>query len=147
MALKDVLLAPAKRPHLVTDCARLIDAEVDRKSGLSGLALRAAFKTVKAVKPGFIESVIEGLLDEWVDKLEAHYGRWDGEGRPGTFGGYCARDAANVAERLLEVTDARARKGGHGTVIGLYNKLRPAAKDHTAAAVPGLGRVVDKHLA
>jgi hypothetical protein len=147
MALKDVLLTPTTRPRLVTDCARLIDDEVDRKSGLSGFALKAAFKTVKAVKPGFIESVIEGLLDEWVDKLEHHYARWDGEGRSGTFGSFCARDAANVAERLLEVTDARARKGGHATVIGLYNKLRPSAKDHTSAAVPGLGRVVDKHLA
>jgi len=31
-------------------------------------------------------------------------------------------------------------------VASLYQKLRPNAKAHVVAAVPGLGRVVDKHL-
>lgn len=144
--LKEKLLTPARRPTLVRDCSALVDQEVDRKSGLSGLAIKAAFKTVKAIKPGFIDHVIDGLLDEWVDKLEAHHGRWTDGGATGTFGAFCTREAASVAERLLEVTDARSRKVDNRTVASLYDRLRPNAKEHVIAAIPGLGRVVDKNL-
>jgi hypothetical protein len=51
-----------------------------------------------------------------------------------------------VADRLLEVTDARAKKVENRAVGAAYEKLRPSAKDHVITAVPGLGRVVDKHL-
>lgn len=144
--LKDKLLTPANRPRLVQDCSRLIDEEVDRKGGLSGLAIKGAFKAVKAVKPGFIDHVIDGLLDEWVDKLEGHYAQYLASGQR-SFGQFAAQHAGDVAERLLEVTDDKAKKGDHKTVTTLYYKLRPNAKDHVVAAVPGLGRVVDRHMA
>ncbi len=144
--LQEQLLTPAKRPGLVRDCSRLIDEEVDKKSGLSGLAIKAAFRVVKAVKPGFVDGVINALLDDWVGKLEGHYGNFVTGGQ-GTFGGFVARDAANVAEKLLEVTDARSKKGDNKTVVATYQRLRPNAKDHVITAIPGLGRVVDRHLA
>ncbi|MSP92537.1 MAG: hypothetical protein EXR79_12175 [Myxococcales bacterium] len=146
MPLHDHLLTAERRPRVVSDCIHLIDEEVDRKGGLSGFALKAAFKAVKAVKPGFIAEVTDGLLPEWVEKLEAHFARWEAAGKTTSFGQFCARDAATVAERLLEVTDARARKGGHRTVLALYEKLRSGAKEHVIAAVPGLGRVVDRNI-
>jgi len=144
--LFEKLCTPPNRPRVIADCARLVDEEVDKKGGLSGLAIKAAFKTVKAVKAGFIESVVDGLLDRWVDKLEGHHASWTAAGAAGTFGGHCARDAAGVAEKLLEVTDERARKVDNRTIVSLYLKLRPSAKDHVVAAVPGLGRLVDRYL-
>lgn len=142
--LEETLLSPAKRPAVIRDCATLVDEEVAKKGGLSGLAIKGAFMTVKAIKPGFIESVISALLDDWVRKLEGHYGKWIDGGKTGTFGAFCSRDASAVAERLLEVTDARIKKADP-KVGTLYGKLRPNAKDHVIAAVPGLGRVVDRH--
>ena len=144
--LKEKLLAPTRRPQLVRDCARLLDEEVDRKSGLSGFAIKGAFKMVKGVKPGFVESAIDGLLDAWVEKLEGHHGNYVAQGGSGTFGAFVSRDAHTVAERLLEVTDARAKKVDNRAVVSMYDKLRPNAKEHVVAAVPGLGRVVDRHL-
>jgi len=145
-ALQDKLLTPANRPNLVKDCARLIDEEVEKKGGFSGLPIKAAFKIVKAVKPGFIEGVINTLLDEWVGKLEGHFARFTEGGKPGTFGSFVAADAGGVAEKLLEVTDARAHKGDHKAVESAYQSLRPRAKEHVSVAVPGLGRIVDKYL-
>lgn len=144
--LSEKLLVPANRPRLIADCARLIDDEVDKKSGLSGLVIKGAFKTVKAVKAGFIEQVIDNLLDRWVEKLDSHYQRWQAAGSTGTFGGFCATDTGGVAEKLLEVTDDRAKKVDNKTIVALYGKLRPNAKEHVVSAVPGLGRVVDKYL-
>ncbi len=143
--LQDQLLTAANRPKLVRDCAGLIDEEVGKKGGLSGLAIKGAFATVKAVKPGFIDSVISALLDEWVGKLEGHFVRWNDGGKVGTFGASCTRDAGGVAEKLLEVTDAKAKKADP-KLASLYGKLRPNAKDHVVSAVPGLGRIVDKYL-
>ncbi len=144
--LKEKLLTETQRPAVIRDCARLVDEEVERKSGFSGLAIKAAFKTVKTVKPGFIEHVIDGLLDAWVEKLEGHFAKWQEGGSAGNFGVFCQRDSSAVAERLLEVTDARAHKIEQKTVASLYGKMRPSAKEHVVAAVPGLGRVVDKYL-
>lgn len=143
--LQETLLTPINRPKLVRDCAGLIDEEVGKKGGLSGLAIKGAFATVKAIKPGFIDGVISTLLDEWVGKLEGHFGRWADGGKVGSFGATCSRDAGGVAEKLLEVTDARAKKADP-KIASLYNRLRPNAKDHVVSAVPGLGRIVDKYL-
>ena len=115
--LKDKLLDPTKRPALVRDCARLLDDEVAAKGGLSGLPIKAAFKVVKAVKPGFIEHVIDGLLDDWVHNLEGHFARWHEGGAPASFGSFVARDAGAVAEQLLAVTGARSRKGDNKAAI------------------------------
>ena len=61
--LADVLLTDENRPRLVRACVTLIDAEVADKRGVSGLAIKAGFKTVKAVKPGIIPDVTDLLLD------------------------------------------------------------------------------------
>jgi hypothetical protein len=143
--LQETLLTATNRPKLVRDCAGLIDEEVGKKGGLSGLAIKGAFATVKAVKPGFVDGVISALLDEWVGKLEGHFTRWVEAGKVGTFGSVCSRDAGGVAEKLLEVTDGRAKKADP-KIASLYGKLRPNAKDHVISAVPGLGRIVDKYL-
>lgn len=145
-ALADKILNNPRRSDLERDCVALVEAEVDKKSGISGFAIKAGFKVVKSVKPGFLESVVQGLLPAWVDKLEDHYSRWQAAGAPGTFGAFCAKDASGVAERLLEVTDAKAKKVDNPGVGKAYATLRPSAKEHVVAAVPGLGRVVDKYV-
>ena len=145
LTLREILLAAPNRPKLIRDCAGLIDEEVAKKGGLSGLAIKGAFATVKAVKPGFIDGVINALLDDWVGKLEGHFTRWTEAGKVGSFGGVCGRDAGGVAEKLLEVTDGRAGKADP-KIASLYRKLRPNAKEHVISAVPGLGRIVDKYL-
>lgn len=143
--LQETLLTASNRPSLVRDCARLVDEEVSKKGGLSGLAIKGAFATVKAVKPGFIEGVISALLDEWVGKLEGHFASWTDGGKAGSFGATCTKDAGGVAEKLLEVTDGKAKKADP-KLATIYNKLRPNAKEHVVSAVPGLGRIVDKYL-
>lgn len=144
--LADKLLNSPRRADLERDCVALVEAEVDKKSGISGFAIKAGFKVVKNVKPGFIEGVVSSLLPDWVAKLEEHYGRWVAAGSSGSFGGFVAKDASGVAEKLLEVTDTKAKKVDNPGVGKAYSTLRPSAKEHVAAAVPGLGRVVDKYL-
>ena len=51
--LTEVLTSDAKKASVVDDCCALIDAEVGDKGGISGLAIKAGYATVKGVKPGF----------------------------------------------------------------------------------------------
>ena len=64
------------RPKVVEDCVHLIDGQVKAKGGLSGMAIKGAYATVKAIKPGFVAGVIDALFDAWVAKLEPYYGSW-----------------------------------------------------------------------
>ena len=145
MELKEKLLNGATRPRLVQDCCDLIDSEVASKKGVSGLALKGAYKLVKGVKPGFVKKVVDNLLDDWVEKLSPFYETWKQDSSGATLGGYLGSSRDSVADKLLEVTDSRAR-GESGPVTKTYNKLRPTAKNHVAEAVPALGEVVQRHV-
>ena len=73
--LSEILLVPGNRPKVIADCGKLVEEEVESKGGLTGLAVKAAFAVVKAVKPGFVPEAIDHMLDDFVsrhgDRLEA----------------------------------------------------------------------------
>ena len=60
--LAEILTQPEVRPQVVKACVVLIDAEVASKSGFSGLAVKAGYKLVKAIKPTMIGDVVDKLL-------------------------------------------------------------------------------------
>ncbi len=142
--------APAKRKDVIADCALLIDDEVKKKSGFSGAAIKLAFATVKAVKPGFIQEAVDHLLDDFARRLDTFYqahvqgqGRGDARSLPSHFG----EQAGPIAEALLGITDERAQRAQNAAVKKTYEKLRPSAKKHVEEAVPGIARLVEKHTA
>jgi len=59
--LKEILSRPGARPEVIRDCEQIISEEVSSK-GLTGIPIKAAYAVVKAIKPGFIPEVIDGLL-------------------------------------------------------------------------------------
>lgn len=133
------------RSTLVGECVELIDAEVRSKKGLSGVAIKGAYGTVKKIKPAFVKEVVDALLDDWLEKLEPHYSDFRAKDS-GNFAGHVEGNADAVSEALLEVTDERAAKSKHGTVAKLYKRLRGKAKANVIVAVPKLGALLDGHL-
>lgn len=134
-----------KRGKIVDDCDALLDQEVASKSGISGLAVKGGFKMVKAIKPGFTRSVIDGLLNDFLWQLQPYFEAWESE-RNGSFGDYLNRTPKEVADSLLKVTDGRAEKTEHKAAKKMYLKLRPSAVGHVSDALPNLGRLIDRHL-
>jgi hypothetical protein len=142
-----LLADKSKRPRILTDCEKLIEDEVGAKSGLTGLAIKAAYKIVCAVKPGIIRESMDGLLDDFVLRLEPFYkAHRDANGEPKAFGGYLSSRPADVADALLGITDDRAARAKNATLKGAYERLRPQAKKHTQEAVPRVGRTLSPHL-
>ncbi len=145
--LKNLVTDPARREGIVKDCVELINSEVHGKSGLSGMAVRAAYAVVKAFKPRMVESTVDALLDEFTVELQPIYAHYQEEGSPGTLEGYFAAPrSADVAEKLLVITDRRAEKTSHKTIAKTYFKLRPKAKEHVGQSAPGIGKILDKYV-
>lgn len=144
--LADLITRPPMRNTIVSDCVDLVEDEVRAKSGLSGIAIKGAYGTIKKIKPRFVPDVIDALLDDWVAKLEPYYSKWRGGGSAGTLAEFLTARSDDVAEDLLAVTDERSGRSKHKTATKLYGKMRPSAKRNVSAAVPKLGALMEKHI-
>jgi hypothetical protein len=134
------------REKVVADCVELINEEVKAKGGLSGVAIKGAYGTVKTIKPKFVPEVVDALLDDWVAKLEPYYGKWRSGGSSGSLAEFLTARSDDVAEDLLSVTDERASRTKHKTASKLYGKMRPGAKRNVSTAVPKLGALMERHI-
>lgn len=143
--LKELLTAKGQRANVIADCVHVIDEEVKSKGGISGLAIKGAYAVVKAVKPGFIEEAVDHMLDDFVTRLEPFYEQAVAAGQ--TPSAYMSGRAGQVADGLLAITDERAGRAKNQTVKKAYEKLRPSGKAQVEAAVPRIGRLVDKYTA
>jgi hypothetical protein len=140
--LVDQLGKPPLRATVVDDCVNLVEAQVKTK----GFMLKSAYATIKAVKKRFVPEVVDGLLDEWLNKVQPHYEKWDAT-KPSSFSDYVIARSDDVAEDLLSVTDARAEHTSHTTAKKMYMKMRDSAKRNVVEAIPELARLIERHLA
>jgi hypothetical protein len=131
--LVDKLTAPEVHPKVVAACCDLVDKEVASKGGLSGIAVKAGYAVIKAIKPGFVTQVVESLLPDFATALQPMYER-EGEG----FAKWAEGHRGEVADALLSVTDARAQRAKNATIKKTYEKLRGSARDNVITAVPNL---------
>ena len=141
--LREVLLTEEKTPDVLRDCSRLLDSEVSRKKGVSGFAIKAAYKAVKTIKSGFIDGVLADLVPEFCDALnDIHEASLE---KDGTFGDYMKSHQNEVTSALLTVTDGKADRSTNRLVERSYGKLRGKAESNVKEAIPGLARVMDQH--
>jgi hypothetical protein len=148
-ALRDILLAPRSRPQVAADCEALVDREVADLSGVTGAAVRLAYRTVRTFDAGHIRVMIESLLPDVADALQPWWTGFttDPGAEAGDFGAYLARREDEVAEALIGITDERRKFSHRPTVVKAYNTVRPHAVKHVKAALPALGRLVHQHAA
>lgn len=142
--LKDILLAPERRPAVVADLQRLVDEEVSNKGGMSGLAIKGGYAVVKKVKSGFVPHAIDQMLPDFAHRLQPYYASYDAD-RDGALRNHLVANQSAVSDVLLAVADGRARRSSHETVKKAYQKLRPQAKKHVEHALPALGDLVEKY--
>jgi hypothetical protein len=144
--LRQILLAPDARPQVIADCYALIEQEISGKSGISGTAVKLAYKTVNAFMPGHVRHMVEALLPDMADQLEPYWADFITSGGS-EFGDYLAKHGEEVSQALLSVTDARAKASGRPTIIKAYGSVRGGATKHIQAALPQVGDLVLKYAA
>jgi hypothetical protein len=125
--LRDTLLAPEVQPQVVADCEALVNGEVATMSGVSGTAVKLAYKAVRTYDASHIHYMIQALLPELADALQPYWTEFTAAGG-GVFGDYLAKNEDEVGKALLAITDERGR----------------AAK-HVKAALPAVGALVERY--
>lgn len=144
MGLSDILLNENHRETFVDDCVKLIDQQVAAAPGLGGLALKAAYSTVKGIRADYCAQVLDQLLPEISIALDPMWTEAVNNGNPVE---YLAQRKSEVADELLQISDKRVEKSTRAIVKGAYAKLRPSAKNYVENGVPDLAEIINKHSA
>jgi hypothetical protein len=142
MKLTEQLQNQQIKACVIEDCTKLMDEQVAAKNGLSGVAIKTAYKVVKNVGPGYIPQALGRLLPEVATALDP---LWSEGLQAGDPVAYLTQHSSRTAETLLSVTDARMERVGTGVVRASYLKLRKSAKSDVEAAIPGLAKILDAH--
>ena len=142
--LREALLAPDVHPQVIADCLTLIQQQLTEMSGISGTAVKLAYKTVNKFAPGHIRHMVESLLPDMADRLQPYWAEFCASGGS-AFGDYLAKRGREVADGLLAVTDGRAAASGRPTIVKAYNSVRGSASKHVEAALPQVGALVQRY--
>jgi hypothetical protein len=142
--LDQILLAPDVRPDVIADCLTLIEQEVAAKSGISGAAVKLAYKTAKTFAKGYLQSTVENIGPDLIASLEPYWADFNTSGAAG-FGDYLVKRGDEVAEAMLAVTDARAKMSERAVIIKAYGTVRGGAAKNIVAALPNVGALAEKY--
>ncbi len=146
LSLQHILDDQNKRHHLIDDCVAVIESQVQKQSGFSGLALKSAIKMAQAASPKIIHQALEHLIDDFVEKLEPFFEAYAApQDKHATFASFLSERADEVADAWLEVVDKRAHMEKAGPFKKTYAMLRPKAKTYVASGIPSLAEVIERH--
>jgi len=134
---------PTRRHAMIDDAVVELEAELDERSGVTAMAMRAGYKALRKLRPNIVEHNLDRLLPQWAPALEPYVvaGRASGD-----LVGHFVANADPIAEVLLAVTDQRAAEASNKMAVKAYSKLRPKAKEQVVAGMPRVGRLVDRHV-
>ena len=142
--LREIMLAPQAQPQVINDALTLVDEQISDKSGISGTAIKLAYKAVISFSPDHIRYMVEQLTPQMLDQLEPYWGDFKASGG-GVFGDYLAKNGEQVSESLLTITDARAEASNRAVIVKAYKSVRGGASKNVQAALPALGALVQKY--
>lgn len=146
-SFKEILEEPRVYPRVVDDCLQVLDEEVSKKSGLSGMAIKGAYKILKSVQNGrALRKAVETLLPEFAQKLDPYYLQYCQQNEPGTWEGFLRPRYETIAQELLEITDAKVERTRERALRSAYEKLRPRAHKEVVASLPALARMMERYL-
>jgi hypothetical protein len=141
--LSELLTAPHVRPEVVADACALLDDEVRRTSGISGMAIRSAYRVLTGIRPGMVPSAVDGLLDPFADQLDPFFQQHVTTGVP--LVDILTTQRTSMAEALLSITDDRAERTSQVTLRRAYQRVRGSARGYVEAAAPGIATLIAAH--
>lgn len=142
MSLNTLIKDKSVKANIVADCTQLMDEQVAAKGGLSGMALKTAYKLIKGIGPKYVEGAIGRLLPEAFKALDP---MWEEGLQNGTPVDYLIQNRSRTADLVLSVTDARMANKGEGILRSTYNKFRKSVKGDIEEAVPGLAKIIGNY--
>jgi len=144
MSVAEKMLTAPLRGEVVKAAVKVLDAEVADKRGVSGLAVKGAFKVVRGLAPNFTEQAIDDLLPDFVPQLLPFWEQWKANPGGTTCRQHFVANGPAVADALLSITDERAKKSRHRLLVKTYGRLRPTGKNHVVSSMPRVGGLIEQ---
>ena len=143
MGLKNQVVKDEEtQANIAADCAKLMDEQVAAKKGISGLALKTAYRALKGIGPGYIPRAIKNLVPQALDALDPIWADGEQAGDPVE---HLSKNSAKTADVLLGVTDHKLSQAKNKIVIATYKKVRKSVKGDVEEAVPGLAKILGSY--
>ncbi|MCM1984134.1 DUF6918 family protein [Lyngbya confervoides] len=142
MVLSEKFQDPQVQAQIAQDCAQLMDQQVARKTGLGGLAIKAAYTALKGIGPNYVPRAIHGLLPQALVAMDP---MWQVGVQTGDPVAHLSQNPAQTAEILLSVTDNKIKNAQNKIVIATYKKVRNSVKGDVEQAVPGLAQIIAQY--
>lgn len=143
--LEEILLAPEVKPRVVSDCLVLVKGEVSDLSGISGAAIKVAYKGVSALAPDYMEYSVDARLPVLASALEPFWEDFAHSG-DGSFGDYLTERSDQATNAMLAATDAQAAGStARPAVVKAYKAVRGHAAKHISAALPRVGALIESY--
>ncbi len=144
--LCDTLLQAEIRGDVVSDYVGFIDGQVALKKGPSGLLIKTAYKSLKGVKPGYMQEVVEVLLPSFMEVLDTHHVDYQESGDAAPFEDWIDGRASLVADKLIGITDEVVQLSDKKMVQKVYKGIRKIAHKNVVPTVPGMAQVAMKYM-
>ena len=142
MTLSAAIADPDRKEALITGALGALDAEIEDLGGFKGKLVEVGYDAVCKLRPNFIRSNVEHMLPAFVEVIDPHLASARSSA---SVDRYFADNADEIADDLLEITDARAERAHNAIAKGIYSKMRGIAKKYVSNATPRLGALADKH--
>lgn len=143
MKLSERVRDDETKARIVADCTKLMDEQVAAKNGLSGLAMKTAYRALKGIGPGYIPRVLHGLLPKAVEALDP---MWDEGLQMGNPVEHLSFKRSETADVLLSITDNILSEAKNKIAIATYKQVRKSVKGDVEEAVPGLAQIINTHI-
>lgn len=144
--LSETMLDSDIRSQVVADYAALIDHQVAAKSGPTGMMIKAGYKGIKGIKPGYMEELVEILLPSFMGVLDVNYTDYTESNSQAAFDAWIAGRSQPIAEQLLGITDKVIRHADNKMVVKIYQGVRKIARKHVSMAIPEMAAVTMKYM-
>lgn len=140
-----IVLSSSAQQAVVVELATALEQHLAGKRGISGMAMKLGFNTLRAARPDVAQRAVRSLLPEVLSviaPLHADYqGREDGDIRR-----FLAAHSRECGAQILARLDARLAASSNTTARGLYQRFRSSAGDELQALLPTLGTVLARHM-
>lgn len=139
------LLTDDKRPHVVADLAALADTTVDKQSGISGTAIKAAVAAAKKIDGDIVTKGVNRMLPDVLGDLQPHWQAFQ-ETPEQDFGAFLDGRHDMVVDSLMSTADRNAEQITVAPLAKAYNALRGRGAKVIGPEIPELGRTLQKHM-
>ncbi|AKK10047.1 DUF6918 family protein [Corynebacterium uterequi] len=143
--LSQLLNQPA-RDAVVADLDAVATKAVDEQSGLTGMAIKTALKTLQKVDSNIVSKGIDKALPNLLTDLQPRFDEFEATGET-DFGAFLEPRSEEVAEDLLSTADGLVAKSSRPGVDKIYGTVRGKGVKTVSPYVAELGRVIQRHLA